>query len=37
MNVLADDNELLKYVEMWNKIVALFNKKLISMYIIMNK
>ena len=28
MNVLANDNELLKYIEIWNKIEALFNKKL---------
>ena len=27
MNVLANDNELLKYIEIWNKIEALFNKK----------
>ena len=27
MNVLADDTELLKYNEIWNKIEALFNKK----------
>ena len=27
MNVLANDNELLKYTEIWNKIEALFNKK----------
>ena len=27
MNILASDNELLKYVEIWNKIEALFNKK----------
>ena len=26
MNVLVDDNELLKYIEIWNKIEALFNK-----------
>ena len=26
MNVLANDNELLKYIEIWNKIEALFNK-----------
>ena len=28
MNVLADDNELLKYIEMWNKIESLLNKKI---------
>ena len=28
MNVLADDNELLKYVEIWNKIKALLNKRM---------
>ena len=27
-DVLANDNELLKYVEIWNKIEALFNKKI---------
>ena len=27
MNVLVNDNELLKYIEIWNKIEALFNKK----------
>ena len=27
MNVLANDSELLKYIEIWNKIEALFNKK----------
>ena len=27
MNVLANDNELLKYIEMWNKIESLINKK----------
>ena len=27
MNVLANDNELLKYIEIWNKIEALFNKR----------
>ena len=27
MNVLANDNELLKYIEIWNNIEALFNKK----------
>ena len=27
MNVLANDNELLKYTEIWNKIETLFNKK----------
>ena len=28
MNVLANDNELLKYIEIWNKIKVLFNKRL---------
>ena len=28
MNVLANDNELLKYIEIWNKIKALLNKRL---------
>ena len=27
MNVLANDNELLKYIEIWNKVEALFNRK----------
>ena len=27
MNVLADNNELLKYIDIWNKIEVLFNKK----------
>ena len=27
INVLANDNELLKYIEIWEKIEALFNKK----------
>ena len=27
MNVLADNDELLKHTEIWNKIVDLFNKK----------
>ena len=27
MNVLANDNELLKYIEIWNEIELLFNKK----------
>ena len=27
MNVLANDDELLKYMTIWNKIEALFNKK----------
>ena len=26
MNVLADNDKLLKYIEIWNKIKALFNK-----------
>ena len=26
MNVLANDNKLLRYIEIWNKIEALFNK-----------
>ena len=28
MNVLADNNKLLKYIEIWYKIKALFNKKI---------
>ena len=28
MHILAIDNELLKYIEIWNKIEALFNKKI---------
>ena len=27
MNFLADNDELLKYIKIWNKIKALFNKK----------
>ena len=27
MNVLANHNELLKYIEIWNKIESSFNKK----------
>ena len=27
INVLANDSELLKYIEIWNKIESLFNKK----------
>ena len=27
MNVLADNHELIKYIEKWNEIKALFNKK----------
>ena len=27
MNLLANDNESLKYIEIWNKTEALFNKK----------
>ena len=27
MNVLADNDELLKYIKTWNKIEGLFNKK----------
>ena len=27
VNFLASDNELLKYIEIWNKIESLFNKK----------
>ena len=27
MNVLADNDELLKYIKVWNKIEALFSKK----------
>ena len=32
----AFDKGVLKYVEVWNKIEALFNKKLISLYVITN-
>ena len=28
MNVLADNREVLKYIEIWDKIEALFNKKI---------
>ena len=27
MNVLADNKKLLKYIEIWDKIKALFNEK----------
>ena len=27
MNVLVDNDELLKYIKIWNKIEALFNRK----------
>ena len=27
MNLLSDNDELLKYIEIWNKVKALFNKK----------
>ena len=31
MNVLANDNKLLKYIEVWSKIEALFkNKKIVK-------
>ena len=30
MNVLADNKELLKYIETWDKIVELFNKSIIK-------
>ena len=30
MNVLADNKELLKYMETWDKIVQLFNKSIIK-------
>ena len=30
MNVLANDNELLKYIKIWNKIKDLLNKRLYS-------
>ena len=35
MNVLANDNELLKYIQVWNKIETLLNKKgfIIDLYI----
>ena len=42
MNVLADNGELLKYIEICNKIKALFNKKfnkkgfIVDMYIVIN-
>ena len=28
INVLANDNEFFKYIEIWNKIESLFNKKI---------
>ena len=33
MNVLPNDNELLKYIEIWNKIKALLYKRLYNEYI----
>ena len=30
MNILVDDNELLKYIKIWNKIEVLLNKNLIK-------
>ena len=36
MNVLVNDNELLKYIEMWNKIESLLNKNLIKKGFIVN-
>ena len=36
MNALANDNELLKYIEIWNKIEALFNKNLAKTGFIVN-
>ena len=36
MNVLANDNELLKYIEIWNKIEFLSNKNLIKKGFIVN-
>ena len=42
MNVLTNDNELLKYIEIWNEIEDLFKKNLIKkgcikdLYLIMN-
>ena len=42
MNVLANDNEFLKSIEIWNKIEYLFNKKInkkgfiVNPHIIMN-
>ena len=32
INVLAIDNELLKYIEIWNKIKDLLNKRLYNVY-----
>ena len=42
MNVLDNDNELLKYIKIWNKIESLFNKQfnkkgfIVNLHIIMN-
>ena len=37
MNVLADNKESLKYIEIWNKIQALIKKKFSNkLYTIMN-
>ena len=38
MNILANDKELLKYVEIWNNIEPLFNKKgfVVNLHTIIN-
>ena len=36
MNILANNNELLKHIKIWNRIESLFNKNLIVVYIIIN-
>ena len=36
MNVLTNDNKLLKYIEIWNKLEALFKKKLMKKGFIVN-
>ena len=37
MNVLADNDELLKYIKIWNKMKALFNKKFNNRPVFNNK
>ena len=36
MNVLTNDNKLLKYIEIWNKLEVLFKKKLMKKGFIVN-
>ena len=34
MNILVNNKEFLKYIEIWNKIESLFNEEVIRVYII---